>query len=220
MEGNWNGGRSPPNGPRGSPRGSSVNAGTSGRPSPVCMPIGSNGTDMMKLLPKKSNRSSTKDDKGRGSYRCGKCGVPKKGHICPYQPKFKRRADEPAPETRSASTQVEMDEFLVLRRLNLEIQGFPESYIAEPKDNVGAEAVYSVPPPPPPPGMGIMPIGSMEVIQPQMHSTGVGPGPEVNLSFSDGQHMDDRNMETGDSRRDGEGKTNSSSRHEQDSERV
>jgi hypothetical protein len=136
-----------------------------------------------------------------------------------------------------------MDEFLVLRRLNLEIQGFPESYIAEPKDNVGAEAVYSVPPPPhhptngpPPPGMGIMPVGSMEVMQPQMHSTGVGPGPGpgpgpvvlshsgVNLSFSDGQYMDDRNMnpmETGDSRRNGGGETSSSSRgHDQNSTRI
>ena len=84
-----------------------------------------------------------------------KCGVPKKGHICPYQPKLKRRPDEPPPETRSASTQVEMDEFLVLRRLNLEIQGFPESYASAPdgsgpgggegggsicEDMVGAEA--------------------------------------------------------------------------------
>ena len=60
------------------------------------------------------------------------CGVPKKGHVCPYQPKLKRRPDEPPPETKNASTQVEMDEFLVLRRLNLEIQGFPESYVSEP----------------------------------------------------------------------------------------
>lgn len=40
------------------------------------------------------------------------------------------------------ATQVEMDEFLVLRRLNLEIQGFPESYLVEPDamdDKVGAE---------------------------------------------------------------------------------
>ena len=80
------------------------------------------------------------NDKGRGSYRCGKCGVPKKGHVCPYQPKLKRRADEPPPEMRNAATQVEMDELLVVRRLNIEIQGFPESYTAAPMDNVGAEA--------------------------------------------------------------------------------
>lgn len=81
-------------------------------------------------------------DKGRGSYRCGKCGVPKKGHICPYQPKLKRHPDERPPVMRNASTQVEMDEFLVLRRLNIEIQGFPESYSAEPLDNVGAESFH------------------------------------------------------------------------------
>lgn len=82
-------------------------------------------------------------DKGRGSYRCGKCGVPKKGHVCPYQPKLKRKTDQPPPQMKNAGTQVEMDEFLVVRRLNLEIQGFPESYTAAPmmddKDRVGAE---------------------------------------------------------------------------------
>ena len=66
------------------------------------------------------------------------CGVPKKGHVCPYQPKLKRRSDEPPPEMKCVSTQVEMDEFLVMRRLNLEIQGFPCSY-AEVPDMVGTE---------------------------------------------------------------------------------
>lgn len=33
---------------------------------------------------------------------------------------------------RSAAIQVEMDEFMTLRRLNLKIQGFPESYATEP----------------------------------------------------------------------------------------
>lgn len=89
--------------------------------------------------------TSTDDDKGRGSYKCGRCGVPKKGHICPYQPKVKRKTDGPAPEMKCVSTQVEMDEFMTLRRLNIEIQGFPESYAAEPSDNCGTE----VHPPPP-----------------------------------------------------------------------
>jgi len=85
----------------------------------------------------KTRKQEAEDkDKGRGSYRCGKCGVPKKGHICPYQPKLKRRPDEPPPETRNAATQVEMDEFLVVRRLNLEIQGFPESYTEAPMGEV------------------------------------------------------------------------------------
>jgi hypothetical protein len=38
------------------------------------------------------------------------CGVPKKGHVCPYQPKVKRRSGEEAPEMKSAAIQVEMDE--------------------------------------------------------------------------------------------------------------
>ncbi len=75
--------------------------------------------------------------------------MPKKGHVCPYQPKLKRRPDEPLPEMKNASTQVEMDEFLILRRLNLEIQGFPESYTSEEPqmfpDNVGAES-HPLPP--------------------------------------------------------------------------
>ena len=31
------------------------------------------------------------NDKERGSYNCSHCGVPKKGHICPYQTKSKKR---------------------------------------------------------------------------------------------------------------------------------
>jgi len=81
--------------------------------------------------------------KGRGKYVCGKCGAPKKGHVCPYQPKLKRRADEPPPEMKNAAVQVEMDELMVIRRLNLEIQGFPETYLAGPlellQDNVYSE---------------------------------------------------------------------------------
>mmetsp|Transcript_7296 Transcript_7296/g.17789 ORF Transcript_7296/g.17789 Transcript_7296/m.17789 type:complete len:422 (+) Transcript_7296:124-1389(+) len=81
-------------------------------------------------------------EKGRGSYKCGRCGVPKKGHVCPYQPKLTRKVGEPLPEMRSAAIQVEMDEFMTLRRLNLKIQGFPESYASEPQgeDMVVGEA--------------------------------------------------------------------------------
>ena len=73
-----------------------------------------------------NSSTATGKDKGRGSYKCGRCGVPKKGHICPYQPRLSRRPGEPLPEMRSAAIQVEMDEFMTLRRLNLKIQGFPE----------------------------------------------------------------------------------------------
>jgi len=74
-------------------------------------------------------------DKGRGSYKCGRCGAPKKGHVCPYQPKLTRKVGDPLPEMRSAAIQVEMDEFMTMRRLNLRIQGFPESYSCEPYDD-------------------------------------------------------------------------------------
>jgi len=58
----------------------------------------------------KKARAELEKEKGRGSYRCGRCGAPKKGHVCPYQPKLKRRPDEPPPEMRNAALQVEMDE--------------------------------------------------------------------------------------------------------------
>lgn len=71
--------------------------------------------------------------------------MPKKGHICPYQPKVQRHPEDPPPEMCTISTQVEMDEFLVLRRLNLEIQGFPDSYRNEsPVNAVGAESKAAV----------------------------------------------------------------------------
>merc|ERR1712054_351999 len=47
-----------------------------------------------------SNRSVSALGKLRGSYKCGKCGVPKKGHVCPHElPK----------ETKDASTQCSFD---------------------------------------------------------------------------------------------------------------
>lgn len=56
---------------------------------------------------------------------------------------------------RSAAIQVEMDEFMTLRRLNLKIQGFPESYASEAhmeEDMVVGEphphSISSAPPPP------------------------------------------------------------------------
>jgi len=104
----------------------------------------------------RKTKAESGKDKARGSYRCGKCGAPKKGHICPYQPKLKRRPDEPPPEMKNASTQVEMDEFLVLRRLNLEIQGFPESYVSGDPDEL-ADLCGAEPHPLPPMAVGMPP---------------------------------------------------------------
>lgn len=40
--------------------------------------------------------------------------MPKKGHVCPYQPKVKRRPEDQMPEMKCVSTQVEMDEVSIL----------------------------------------------------------------------------------------------------------
>ncbi|GMI46367.1 hypothetical protein TrCOL_g399 [Triparma columacea] len=44
----------------------------------------------------------------RGNYKCGRCGVPKKGHKCPYKPRLKRSPDETPPVTKSISIQCEL----------------------------------------------------------------------------------------------------------------
>mmetsp|Transcript_12926 Transcript_12926/g.30081 ORF Transcript_12926/g.30081 Transcript_12926/m.30081 type:complete len:416 (+) Transcript_12926:234-1481(+) len=133
----------PPNRPRSSPEPMS-NGMMNGYPMPdgICKPVMEGGEmDIYMTRPEESKSKSGgggEKDKGRGSYRCGRCGAPKKGHVCPYQPKLKRRPDEPPPEMRNAAVQVEMDEFMTLRRLNIEIQGFPESYASSPqiRDNM------------------------------------------------------------------------------------
>ena len=111
------------------------------------------------------------------------CGVPKKGHVCPYQPKLKRRPDEPPPLTRSAAVQVEMDEFMTLRRLNIKIQGFPESYATEPYMGetqmvVGEPAMHNVPPLPPPLPPDMLPSHPHHTTRPaEMNS--LPPVPEI-----------------------------------------
>jgi hypothetical protein len=80
---------------------------------PMCKSVGigmDDGDDMYMTREEKKNRAELEKEKGRGSYRCGRCGAPKKGHVCPDQPKLKRRPDEPPPEMRNAALQVEMDE--------------------------------------------------------------------------------------------------------------
>ena len=63
---------------------------------------------------------------GRGNYRCGRCGVPKKGHKCPYQPKLKRKPGEAKIECKDMDCQCEIGEEVV-RGLE-EIQGTEGSY--------------------------------------------------------------------------------------------
>jgi hypothetical protein len=88
--------------------------------------------------------------KNRGNYRCSRCNLPKKGHVCPYQPVFKRRDAVPAatrgkkyltdsPHSQLAhctvcfrkdvAIQVEMDSEMTLATLGpLQMQGTEGSY--------------------------------------------------------------------------------------------
>ena len=64
---------------------------------------------------------------------------------------------------RNAALQVEMDEFMTLRRLNIEIQGFPESYATAPlmSDNLVVGEPH--------------PLALAPMSQPERMDTGVGP---------------------------------------------
>jgi hypothetical protein len=49
----------------------------------------------------------------RGNYKCGRCGEPKKGHVCKNRPKPRNASVQMA----DSETQAEMDPALVLRTL-------------------------------------------------------------------------------------------------------
>lgn len=66
--------------------------------------------------------------KNRGNYRCSRCNLPKKGHVCPFQPRLKRK-DLPEGSFKDAMVQVELDKDMVVRSLALDRQGLPESYM-------------------------------------------------------------------------------------------
>ena len=66
--------------------------------------------------------------RSRGSYRCSKCGQPKRGHTCTFQPRLKRRSSDPAPESATSSVQAELDPGMTVRLLDGALQGLPESY--------------------------------------------------------------------------------------------
>uniref|UniRef100_A0A7S3XM67 Uncharacterized protein n=1 Tax=Heterosigma akashiwo TaxID=2829 RepID=A0A7S3XM67_HETAK len=75
----------------------------------------------------KAAAASLEKQKKRGDYRCSRCGVPKKGHVCPYQIRFKKR-DQTQVSTQDAACQVELDEGLVCRMLDLGAQGLAVTY--------------------------------------------------------------------------------------------
>eukprot|EP00630_Chrysocystis_fragilis_P002409 CAMPEP_0197390136 /NCGR_PEP_ID=MMETSP1165-20131217/2201_1 /TAXON_ID=284809 /ORGANISM="Chrysocystis fragilis, Strain CCMP3189" /LENGTH=129 /DNA_ID=CAMNT_0042915601 /DNA_START=54 /DNA_END=443 /DNA_ORIENTATION=- len=91
--------------------------------------------------------------RNRTNYRCSKCGQPKRGHVCPYQPRVIRTDGEAPPETRTVGVQVEIDSRLVVRHLQLEAQGLPESYGEAP----GAQQPEVLSQPPPQPDVAMPP---------------------------------------------------------------
>mmetsp|Transcript_6540 Transcript_6540/g.10994 ORF Transcript_6540/g.10994 Transcript_6540/m.10994 type:complete len:190 (-) Transcript_6540:352-921(-) len=75
-----------------------------------------------------------KNKANRGNYLCSRCNLPKKGHVCPFQPRYKRRDqsnDVGSAMVMDAAVQVEMDEDMTLKALgDLDKQGTAESYFA------------------------------------------------------------------------------------------
>ena len=72
-----------------------------------------------------------KNSKPRGNYKCPKCNVPKKGHVCPYQLIYKKQSEQ---ETKKMGVDVGIQNEvggmeMTVRVLDLGFQGFEESYI-------------------------------------------------------------------------------------------
>ncbi|CAH0522522.1 unnamed protein product [Peronospora belbahrii] len=91
-------------------------------------------TDRFDMDPANRNQN-----RNRGNYRCSKCGEPKKGHVCPLVPSnFKcnrcglsrKSCSCVAPALRSIGVQVEMDQDMTTRELDLSVQGVEEFHKA------------------------------------------------------------------------------------------
>ncbi|ETW02576.1 hypothetical protein H310_06055 [Aphanomyces invadans] len=76
--------------------------------------------------------SSGNSSFNRGNYRCSRCGEPKKGHVCPYQPanykcskcgNLKRSCTCGAPQKSNIEIQCAMDEHMTVARLDRSAQG-------------------------------------------------------------------------------------------------
>ena len=66
----------------------------------------------------------------RGSYKCQRCNVPKKGHVCPYQRVYKKQGDPSPSANNCIGIQVELGGTeMTVRVLDLGAQGLAESYI-------------------------------------------------------------------------------------------
>jgi len=106
-----------------------------------------------------SNRSVSALGKLRGSYKCGKCGVPKKGHICPHErPK----------ETKDATTQCSFDinpniETAQIRRLVAKLQ--QKGIITLSKASDALTALYNE---------STIPVGTYQTTKVEVHQAATG----------------------------------------------
>ncbi|EQC32359.1 hypothetical protein SDRG_10106 [Saprolegnia diclina VS20] len=83
-------------------------------------------------MPGADEATAETDKRNRGNYRCSRCGEPKKGHVCPYQPanykcitcgNLKKVCTCGVPLTRTIAVQCELDEDMTTRVLDLSQQG-------------------------------------------------------------------------------------------------
>lgn len=79
------------------------------------------------------DQRAKKEKKERGNYKCQRCNVPKKGHICPYQLIYKKQSED-ASKGKMTGVDVGIQNEIggvgmTVRVLDLGFQGFAESYI-------------------------------------------------------------------------------------------
>jgi len=86
--------------------------------------------DIEKSTPLSADGNDAKEKKNnRGSYRCSRCNIPKKGHVCPYQAIIRKRETVPN-QFVDMEVQVEMDSEMTVAKLGpLQLQGSAESYL-------------------------------------------------------------------------------------------
>ncbi|KAG9402261.1 hypothetical protein AC1031_006886 [Aphanomyces cochlioides] len=93
--------------------------------------FGTNTGDAATTTGSSSNSTST-GSFNRGNYRCSRCGEPKKGHVCPYQPanykcnkcgNLKRSCTCGAPQKSNMEVQCALDENMTVAKLDRSAQG-------------------------------------------------------------------------------------------------
>ncbi|KAF0684989.1 Aste57867_23018 [Aphanomyces stellatus] len=93
------------------------------------------GTSTGDAMPSPSSNSAAGGSFNRGNYRCSRCGEPKKGHVCPYQPanykcnkcgNLKRSCTCGAPQKINMEVQCALDEHMTVAKLDRSAQGVTE----------------------------------------------------------------------------------------------